>query len=138
MKTRWIFGAILGLSLAVNLLLIGMVVGSKSAERFKPVAAVAERLGPLPPERRAFVRSKFREARPELRAATQEIRRLRAEIADYIASPDFNRPEAERRFASLREKTAQAQLRSQTLLLDTAEQLSPAERRILLEKRGVR
>ena len=74
------------------------------------------------------VQMEWQRAPKELRARLTEVRKARRELKHYIASPHYNRAEAQKRFEALREKSNQAQIVAQDMLLNAADKIPPEDR----------
>lgn len=134
MKTRWIIGSILFISIALNITLGAMLAGKQLQQNRQRIEIVMERISALPEAERAKARKFFLEAVPELRTQAREMRQTRKEIHRYVASDAYTRAEAEKRLADLRVKTTALQLSAQRMMLDIADQLPPEHRVKLLEQ----
>ena len=133
MKTKWVWGAIIILSIAGNLVLGAMLVGINLQRHFHPFSVAMKKIKDLPPDERKAVHAIAKQEAPALRQSLKAARLSRLELAAYIASPGYNRAEAQRRFDDLRLKTAQSQLLAQTMFLDMADKLPPQDRVKLLD-----
>jgi len=137
MTVKWplkaIGGAIVILSLAGNLVLGATVAGMTLQRHFHPFSVAMKKIKALPPDERKAVHLIARQEAPQLRQSLKAARESRQALAAYIAGPDYNRAEAQRRFDDLRTKTAQSQLLAETMFLDMADKLPPQDRAKLLD-----
>ncbi len=133
MKTKWIWGAIIVLSLAGNLVLGATLAGVSLQRHFHPFSVAMKKIKSLPPEERQDLHAIARQEAPQLRQSLKAARASRLALAAYIASPDYNRAEAQKRFDDLRARTAQSQLIAETMFLDMADKLPPQDRAKLLD-----
>jgi len=138
MKTKWIWGAIIVLSIAGNLILGATVAGMTLQRHFHPFSVAMKTIKTLPPEERKAVHLIAKQEAPQLRQSLRATREARQALAAYIAGPDYNRAEAQRRFDDLRAKTAQSQLVAETMFLDMADKLPPQDRAKLLDAQAGR
>lgn len=133
MKKSWIVGGaiavLLGLNLVQGAALIGICTRSNiAAQQTAPIGLTTDPVDNLPPQVQVAVKASLGENTPVLAARLTEVRRVRHDLVRYIASPRYNRREAERRFAVLRVKSDQAQMVAQDMLLDAADNLPPDQR----------
>ena len=138
MKTNWKSGAIIAVLLALNVLqgaiLAGLYIKSRVNHReAAPIALSEAHIAKMPAPTQAAVKASLAEVRPVLRARLTEVRQARRELKHYIASPHYNRAEAQKRFAALREKNNQAQIVAQDMLLNAADKLPPQDRADVVE-----
>ncbi len=133
MKTKWIWGAVIVVSIATNLVLGAMLTGMTLQTHFHPFSVAMKKIKSLPPDERLALHAIAKQEAPALRLSAKAARASRLALAAYIASPDYNRAEAQRRFDDLRSKTAQSQIMAETMFLDMADKLSPEDRSKLLD-----
>ncbi len=136
-RLKWLLIA----SLALNLLVAGAVAGRMIfGHRSGPGgggASVDQGLmwfsHSLPPEQRDLVRQNLKAARPELRALREESVALKKQAAELLAAEPFDR--AALKSAMDRVGLAEKTLRDKgvSVVLDTAEKLSPEQRQRLSE-----
>ncbi|MFT4073935.1 MAG: periplasmic heavy metal sensor [Asticcacaulis sp.] len=128
-KTGAIIAILLGLNVIQGAVLTGLFIKSRLARHDSaPIALSDEKIAQMPPETRAAVKTSLAEARPVLRARLAEVRKARLDLKQYISSPHYNRAEAQKRFEALREKSNQAQIVAQEMLLNAADQMAPEDR----------
>ena len=137
MKAKWslklFWGALIVVSLAANLVLGATLVGINLQRHFHPFSVAMKKIKSLPPDERQAVHLIAKQEAPTLRQSAKAARDARLALATYIASPDYNRAEAQRRFDDLRTKTAQSQMIAETMFLDMADKLPPQDRAKLLD-----
>lgn len=136
MKTKWFVGLLILLLVAGNLVLGATVAGMTLQKRFHPFSVAMKKIKTLPPEERKAVHLIAKQEAPQLRQSLKAARAARLDLAAYIASPAYNRAEAQRRFDDLRTKTAQSQIIAETMFLDMADKLPPDDRAKLLDAQG--
>lgn len=134
MKKSWLTGALLFLSLAVNVTLGAMLLGKSSRPLQRPGKIIMSQLRQLPEPQRSQAQTMFRRELPNLRELVMQNSELRRENFRYIASAEYTRPEAEKRLAQLREQTTALQTAAQKLILDVADMLPPEQRAQLLKR----
>jgi uncharacterized membrane protein len=133
MKANWKTGAIIATLLGLNVLqaaiLTGLYIKTQIAGHdAAPIVLSEAHIAQMPAPTQAAVKASLADARPVLRARLTEVRRARRDLKHYIASPHYNRAEAQKRFAALREKNNQAQIVAQDMLLNAADKLPPQDR----------
>lgn len=133
MKAKWLFGALVAVLVAGNLVLGATVAGMTLQRHFHPFSVAMKKIKDLPPEERRAVHLVAKQEAPQLRQSLKAARAARLDLAAYIASPAYNRTEAQRRFDDLRTKTAQSQVIAETMFLDMADRLPPEDRAKLLD-----
>jgi len=133
MKTKWIWGTIIVVSIAGNLVLGAALAGVTLHRQFHPFSVAMRKVKTLPPDERQALHAIVKQEAPQLRQSLKAARESRLALAAYIASPSYNRAEAQKRFDDLRVKTAQSQIAAETMFLDMADKLPPADRAKLLD-----
>lgn len=129
-KAGAIIAVLLGLNVIQGAVLTGLFIKSRLARHdVAPIALSDAKIAQMPPETQAAVKTSLAQARPVLRARLTEVRKARLDLKQYISSPHYNRAEAQKRFEALREKSNQAQIVAQKMLLDAADQI-PVEDRV--------
>lgn len=118
----------LGLNVFFAAALLGRRIGGDETFHDRPLKIAMDHVQSLPEEQRRAAIATLQAAKPELRDAMMEIRKTRKSAFDYIKSPEYNRAEAEKRLAALRDETSALQARAQRLMLDLADQLTPEQR----------
>ena len=136
MKKAWIWGAVIAVLLGANIVQGAALISLHMNRYVNPLGVAGKKLRQLPqPERRA-VFAILKQSRPELRQNLADIKQARLDLANYIASPGYNRAEAQKRFDDLRAKTERSQTIAQQMVLDAADRLPPQDRAKLLKRGG--
>jgi uncharacterized membrane protein len=133
MKSNWKTGALIAVLLGLNVIqgaiLAGLYIKTRMTQHdTAPIALSEAHIAQMPAPTQAAVKASLAEAQPVLRARLTEVRKARRDLKHYIASPHYNRVEAQKRFAALREKNNQAQIVAQDMLLNAADKLPPEDR----------
>jgi uncharacterized membrane protein len=144
--------ALLFVSLAANVFVGGIAAGRYFGEQ-RAVPAVAERNAPageravpaalrrmmevVPPEDRPVFMSALAARRPQIAAASRELRAARERLRDLLAAEPLDRPALERAFETVRARSTEVQRVIQLAVADALEKL-PAEsrRRIAVAGQG--
>lgn len=135
----WLF-----VSLAVNLLLVGLIVGANLGEvrqqRDRAAMAVGRMpnmrvvLDALPPERADDVRTKvvdtWRQAKEERRGARQ----ARIELMKTVGAQTYDANAVRAGFARVRDADARVAARFHDVVTDAMQEMTPAERREMLRR----
>jgi len=132
MKKRLALGVILFLSIAMNVTLLSIIMGRSTRQHELVVKLVMRQLAALPEDQRVKAEAIVDLAKPSLRRQMLEIKQKRKEVAGYLASKNYQRDEAEKRFFELRAKNSAVQTVAQTLILDIADQLTPEQRAMVI------
>jgi uncharacterized membrane protein len=134
---RWIW-ALLFLSLALNLLIIGVIGGSMWAVRrggFWDAPLFMERthrfMRRLPEERRAVVRSTFAQFRPQLQPYWRDVRMARVAIGRLIED-GYTQEQFDAALTDLFAKEARAREAARPMIAQMLNVLKPEERRRFL------
>lgn len=136
---------LLGVSLAANVFVGGLVVGRhfggplkhrghhaiEMARGFGP--AGHEEFAALSPAAREAFRKAFRPNREDLREKHAEMRRLRAAVAAAVAADPWERAAVEAALADLRAAEAEQATALSMLMIDAFEGLSAADRQALVK-----
>lgn len=140
-KKLLILCIILGMSLAVNFTLGGMVLGRGMMPpplphhaRFNPVERMEHKIGLLPSEHQEAIRQILENYRPQLTEAMAQVKATRKANLAYLKSEDYQRAEAETRFADLRKQSIALQKLAQAMLLEMADILPPEHRALLMKR----
>ena len=133
MKTNWIAGAVIAVLLGLNITqgaaLLSLYSRVQMAKKeIEPIALSDSQINQLSPNSQTVIRTSLTQAKPALRARLREVRVARHELVRYISSPRYNRKEAQQRFDDLRNKSDQAQIVAQNMLLDAADKLPVQDR----------
>lgn len=127
---RWLV-ALLGVSLAANLLIVGMVGGAIWRHRGNPQQGfnMLGYVASLPSERRQMIFGKAGHHRAELQPIRQELRAARQAMMDVLVAEPFDRA----RFVATQEKHAELLVKFRKVefafMADLAVTLLPEERR---------
>jgi uncharacterized membrane protein len=130
--------AAFGLSLLLNLALIGVVAGRYLADTRGPMfrnvgqLVSAARVRALPDADRARYRATTAEHRASIAAARQIVRSARQKVQDAIAASTFDRTEVEADLAALRDASTHLQAAVHAALVDATEDLPAASRATLV------
>lgn len=138
---RWL-GIALGVSLAINLLLVGAIAGFALSHRGGGGAFAdgARLLRSMPPERRAEIRALFREARATIGPLRQDLRAARRAVALAARAEPFDARGLEAALTHLHARELAIREASRPLVLSLMAKLQPHERervlRILAQRIG--
>ena len=133
-RAKWIY-AILLVSLAVNLLLVGFVVGqsSKPALFGDPTRAFPRWVRTLPEERQVELRPTIRAHLGNMRPAMRQMRSQHQRLQDALRADPFDAELLAAALAELRANHARVQESSHRAFVGFVNQLTPAERQALVE-----
>ena len=135
---RWWVGALLFASLALNVFFGGwLFTGHPPLEPHGPMMfwdAFNDKLQGLPADERASVKKVLDAYRPKVKAQMKEIMQSRDAIDQMFASSDYNRAEAEKRFADMQEKSVAMQQLMHQMMLDVADALPPEHRANFMQR----
>lgn len=125
-RRRW-RSILLIVSLALNLFLVGILVGGRVAEWRAPASPTAAALGPgavsqllsaLPASARSEARRMFTERRPEIRRHFRALRTARLEAMRTLRAEPFDRQAFAEAMETVRERTLALQAAVQQVLID--------------------
>lgn len=134
MKSRLVIGGIIAVLVALNLIQGAALLRMQTRKAEPaPVMLTEKHIEQLPQVSQDAVRPSLEQTRPLLHTRLKEAHHARRDLARYIASPNYNRAEAKKRFEDLRAKTNAAQGVAEDMLLDAADKLSPADRALILK-----
>lgn len=127
--------ALLALSVGLNLLFAGFLVGRRmggppARERFDAPPESGSALAPGA-RRHPALRAALEKHRDELRERREGVRKARAAAREALGRGDFDRALVERSLASLKEETARSQELTHRVILEAAERAQPEQRREL-------
>ena len=136
MKAKWL---VIGLvaSLALNLALVGFLVGTESGPppwhrgAFEPVAGLPRLMGFLPKERRQELMEQH--PRRRLRESLRDMRRAQRAMDAALAEEPFDAEALSTALARYRRHFADSQASSHAAFVAIAAQLTPQERRRFVE-----
>jgi len=140
LKTRWIIGGLLFLSLAANLFLGGWLFGSDAfraphaGERGAFFEAFNDKAAALPEPERAVVKEVLARHQPGLKKQMKRIMKSRDAIDRMYKRKNYSRGEAEERFNQLQEQSITMQQMAQAMMLDLADMLPPSKRAAFMER----
>lgn len=132
-KARWLLIA-LGVSLALNLALVGFLAGRaagpppffRAAIGVDPTVGLGRMLRFLPDDRRREVLG--REAPRRIRESLAAVRETQRALDRQLREDDFDAAEVAATLQAFRERFAESQARSHAALVAAAGRLTPAER----------
>jgi uncharacterized membrane protein len=131
---RWIWVSLF-LSLALNLLVIGIVCGTIWAVKrggYWDAPTMIERnfrfMRFLPAEKRGQIRDVFKSHKPGLEPYWGEVRKARIRVSRMIAEGSQSSAEIERAIDDLFEKEVRARQAARPMISDMLAKLSPAEK----------
>jgi uncharacterized membrane protein len=134
MNNRLVLGAVIAALVGLNLFQgAALLRMHRHKAEPAPVTLTEQHIKRLPQMSQDAVRPSLEQARPLLHARLKEAGHARRELTRYIASPNYNRAEAKKRFEDLRAKTNAAQGVAEDVLLDAADKLSPRDRALILK-----
>jgi uncharacterized membrane protein len=137
-RLKWMLIA----SLAVNLLVIGVVAGAMISGKHRHRPGGAERgedyglmsfTRQLSSERRGQVRKAIKEQRETLRPLRESVDGARREAADLLVVEPFNRDRVKEAFDKITDADVKLKSAGLAMFLTTAESLTPDERQKLKE-----
>ncbi len=142
MNARLLMGVALFMSLAANAFLAGWLLSPRpqtpdairGSEAVGPLRALGRELRALPEKERVQAVALLRDYAPKLRQQVKALRVARAAARELLSSEGYSRPEAEARFARVREESEKLQSLAQRMTLDLADRLPAAQRAALLER----
>ncbi len=138
-KSRWLIGGLLFVSLALNVFLAGWVTSGHPPHPLPhgPMMfwdSFNDKLKNLPDPARASVKKVLDTYRPQVKAQMNEVMKSRDAIDRMFARDDYNRADAEKRFADMQQKSAAMQQLMQKMMLDVADALPPEHRARFMER----
>jgi uncharacterized membrane protein len=135
-SSKWLIGG-LSISLVLNLLLVGVVIGRLWAFGPPPgigpdpTAGFFRVLGFLSDERRAEIRPQLRKEMGELIPVLRDMRRDQHRVFETLTADPFDANQLEQALADLRAKLADAQVASHRSFVEMAKALTSDERKAL-------
>lgn len=133
MRNKWIFGALLFISISGNIVQLSMQMGKEAARHSQPIREIIGRMNGLEEGNKETIAKIVKNSLVDLLKQKKEWQQLRKETFSYIASDSYNRSEAEERFKLLRGKTSQLQASAQEMALKIADALPKEERQKILK-----
>lgn len=134
-RRSWVALA-LAASVALNLFLAGVVAGRFGGQAAQGVQAqrnLEAALAPLPEAKRDAVRRELRRVMPEVRRDQQAMQQARAAIAEELSRPQLDAAALDRHFREVQTRTTSMQHALQQAFKRAAADLTPEERRALIE-----
>jgi len=132
MKSRILVGALIAILAALNLVQGAALLKLTAKKTEMPAMLTEKHIDNLPPASQQAVKLSLSQSRPLLAQRLKEAHHARRELARYIASPNYNHAEAEKRFEDLRARNNAAQTVAEDMLLDAADKLKPEDRKEIL------
>jgi uncharacterized membrane protein len=129
---RRTLGALLLLSLALNLFLAG-VIGGRLMQPHGPERGFESTLQRLPEEQRASVREHLRAAAPEMRTHRRAMRAIHRRLLEALASTEPDRALLEEELAAIRRHAGAMQEALHRSFLDAVLDMPPEARGVILE-----
>jgi len=130
---RWI-GAALAISVVVNLLLGGYLVGralQQDTGPGRPGLTLYHAAADLPPEARETIRSVLREHRHTFRTDMRALRAEKHALRDLMTAEEFDEEAVRAALARIRELNVRLQEGTHEATIEIGRQLSPEDRRQL-------
>lgn len=135
---------VLAISVAINLLLAGILLGRRFDRRYGPHAdrGLTAEHGPAVMRNRAF-HQLIKESKLDLKARSESTRAARAAVKAALQREPFDRAALEQSFRALRAETSSSQQALHDALVEAADKGGPETRRRIAEaftrpKRGKR
>jgi len=131
-----VLATLLGLSVAVNLLLGGIVAGRVGGHLMHPPRferGFEAGLPGVPEERRAQIRKHLRSAMPEMRERHEAMHELRQALAAELGRPEPDRAAIEQQLAAMRAQSASIQESLHAGFVDSVMDMAPQERKQMME-----
>ena len=129
---RWAKWA-LGISLAINFIIIGVAIGAtarfhKHGHQHGGVASIGQIMRALPSDRRDSARGLMKAKRAELKAVRAERRGVHQALAAAIAADPFDPTAARAAFAAMRDKDNLAKSAAHEIMVEVMGLLTDEER----------
>ncbi|NBQ81569.1 MAG: periplasmic heavy metal sensor [Betaproteobacteria bacterium] len=134
-RRNWVAIALVA-SVALNLFLCGVFAGRIGSQLTQGVRAqrnVEAALAPLPEAKRNVVIRELRRVMPEVRRDQQAVQQARAAAAEELLRPQPDSAALDRHFREVQVRTTSMQNTLQQALKRAAADLTPEERRALIE-----
>ena len=135
-RRRW-RGVLLIVSLALNLFLVGLLVGGRLADWRQPGPVFGVGVGPgtvsrllreLPDSARNDARAMFLERRPEIRRQMRALQEARSDAYRALTAEPFDQQGFADAMAAVRQRTASVQAEVQAVLIDLSGELDAETR----------
>jgi uncharacterized membrane protein len=135
--SKWLILALI-VSLGANIALVGFLAGRASTIDLRPggldpMLGFTHILHELPQARHEALRPLVREHMRSVRPSIREIRRAQRELGAAMLAEPFRRADLEAALKGFREHLADSQVTSHTSFVMLVEQLTPDERKLLVE-----
>lgn len=134
MKASLVSGAIIAILALVSVFEAGMILSNNDHGRHQSFTAVVMHLHGLAKDEREQIRADHDAQRQKLREEMRQIRAENRDLAAYLSSPNYNRAEAEARFAQIKQNTDEVMSETQAMALDLADHLPPEKRAAVFGK----
>ena len=121
-RSTLILSALLALSVAVNMLLGGVVIGQRWKASPERAQLFDRSLGAVPPDLHRPIRERLRATEPSIRTRLQGAGEARREVAEALRARPFDRAAAEAALNRLRGAVDGAQIALHTAILDVMEE----------------
>ena len=139
---RWVIGALLFASLALNVFLGGLVAGGPTDEghqppppgKFKMFDSMNDRVKTLPKADQPKVQEVLNRYKPTVKQQMAQMMDSRDAMDKLFADPNYTRAQGEAAFAAMQKQGVATQQTMQTMMLDIADVLSPAERASFMQR----
>lgn len=136
-SNKWLILTLI-VSLGANIALVGFLVGRASSidlrpGRLDPTFGFARILPELPQSRHDALRPLVREHIRSVRPSIREIRSAQRRLGTVLLAEPFERSQLESALARFREHLAASQVASHASFVALVEQLTPTERKLLVE-----
>ncbi|KAB2851300.1 MAG: periplasmic heavy metal sensor [Hyphomicrobiaceae bacterium] len=139
---RWVKITLI-LSLAVNLLLVGSIIGHRLATRHGPFASVFRSVDDatrfarkLPAERRQALRAIFEKHREEFRPLVTAVQEARKGVEATLSAEPFDKDKFIAALAALQEAESKARASRRPMAAEMAAILTPEERKRFMSIHG--
>ena len=138
MKNNRLMVIILVVSVALNLLLVGMMLGRMvgphpGRHRVDPAMGIRWLIGELPPERAAALAPLYREFFSTMRLRFGDIRRAQRDLRAAMLTEPLDETALRHALQSVQQQLTASQGATQEALIALASELTSAERRQLVE-----
>jgi len=129
-KAKWLLGGAI-VSLCLNLFLIGgMIAGRMHGSMGGPAGRGGGMvMATVPPELKPIIREKLKAHGPDFKAERDEMREIRARVADALTAEPFDRAKFDAALAELERSAGTILHLAQQGLSEIAAELTPEQRR---------
>ena len=136
-SNKWLIITLV-VSLGANIALVGFLAGRAShfdprLGNLDPIMGFARILPELSRERHDVLRPLVREHMRSVRPSAREIRRAQRDLGAALLAEPFERAQMEDALTEFRKHLAHSQVSSHAAFVALVEQLTPGERRLLVE-----